>query len=178
MVSDARPLGGPAPHPETTAAPPARRLDHFGGAEITRVGIALAVVFGLLLILRGAVRRVGGPLAGGGRPSGVVQVIARYPVARAQQLVLLQVGSRVVLLHQTRGAMTALTEITGADEVAGLLARVEAGGPSRSPGRFHGLLQRVTERRPTPEAFPPVPEKVVVDLTRRRGRKSRLGVGT
>jgi flagellar biogenesis protein FliO len=99
--------------------------------EIARVGWALGVVVALVLVLRVMVRRLGGPMAGGGRPSGVLEVLARYPAARGQQLVLLKLADRVVLLHQTRTGMTALSEVSAPDEVAALLARV---GSSESRG--------------------------------------------
>jgi flagellar biosynthetic protein FliP len=139
-------------------------------SEFLRVGLALGVVIGLLLLLRLTVRRMGG-LAGGGRPSGVVEVLARYPIARAQQLVLLQLSGRIVLLHQSRAGMTTLSEVTDPDEVASLLAKVESGQRRRggaSEDEFARTLGRSAE----------VGEKVVVDLTRRRPKARVAGRST
>ena len=134
--------------------------------EVIRVGGALAVVLTVLVLARALLRRVAGPLAGGGRPSGVVEVLARYPVGKGQQLVLLKLGRRIALLHQSRTGMTTLTEVSDPDEVAGLLTRLEAGSRDRADGRFQTLLQRWTG---APEgSAPPSEGKEVVDLTRRR----------
>ena len=142
--------------------------------ELVRVGGALAAVLLLLLLLRGLLR-AGGRWQGGGRPSGVLEVLGRYPIARSQSLVLLKLGGRVVLVHQTRAGMTAISEISDPQEVAALLARVESAGRGRA-GNFHGLLRRLS-RRQSGEAFPLVANgqdagngRVVVDLTRRRRR--------
>lgn len=139
--------------------------------ELVRVGGAMAVVLLLLGLMRGLLR-AGGKLQGG-RPGGVLEVLGRYPVARSQSLLLLKVGGRIVLVHQTRAGMSTISEVSDPQEVAALLARVESAG--RAPaGAFHGLLRRMS-RRPAGEAFPLVAgapgaggERVVVDLTRRR----------
>lgn len=108
---------------------------------VVRVALALALVMALLLGFRSVLRRSGHLLVGGVRPSGVVEVLARYPVARRQHLVLLKVGRRVVLLHQGSGTMSALTSITDADEVAHLLASMEAGARQKEAARFRSILK-------------------------------------
>ncbi len=134
--------------------------------ELLRVGFGLLVVVGLMMLARGAARRFGGQLTGGGQPSGVLEVLGRYPIARAQQLVLLKMVGRVVLLHQSRAGVTTLSEITDPDEVATVLSRVRTAARSGSAGRFHGFLTRAAgASRRDQEAMH---DKVVVDLTRRR----------
>ena len=157
--------------------------------EIVRVGGALGAVVALLLVLRVMLRRLGGRLTGGGRPSGVVEVLARYPVARGQQLVLLKMCRRIVLLHQARTGMTTLSEVTDPDEVAALLARVDSSSPSRRDraAGFSSLLDRLlVPGRPaggdefarTLGTSREIKGKVVVDLTRRpRRRKVAQGGG-
>jgi flagellar biogenesis protein FliO len=153
--------------------------------EIARVGWALGAVVALLLLLRVMLRRMGGPLTGGRRPSGVLEVLARFPVARAQQLVLLKLCGRVVLLHQTRTGMTTLSEVSDPDEVAALLARVESAGGVSGAGGFSTLLDRILARGrgaaddefarligPTKQ----IDGKEVVDLTR-RPRRRKLAQG-
>jgi len=150
--------------------------------EILRVGGALAAVVALLLVLRVILRRLGGPLTGGSRPSGVVEVLARYPVARGQQLVLLKMGGRIVLLHQTKAGMTTLSEVTDPDEVAALRARVESSPGPRGGGAggFSSMLDRLlAPARPAGDdefartlgSSREIGGKVVVDLTRRRRRQ-------
>lgn len=111
------------------------------GSEFGRVVAALAVIIGLILLVRVFTKRAGGFMPGGDRPSGVVEILARFPVARGQQLILLKLARRIMLLHQTGSAMTALSEMTDPDEVASLLARLEAGSSGRSAERFQRVLQ-------------------------------------
>ncbi len=160
---ESRPLGAPQGWPDR--AERSTPLDP-SSPQLLRVIAALVVVIGLLVALRALIRRAS-PLAGG-RPSGVLQVLARYPVARGQQLVLLKLDRRIVLAHQSRTAMNLLSEITDPDEVAGLLARVEAAAPARQ--RFQGLLDRFAASavdRPGRAGLPGTEAQgEVIDLTR------------
>ena len=143
--SEAAPLG--QPNGLLSARPAAREAKRGLTAldprtnEITRVLGALAVVLGLLFGLRAVVRRSRWALASGGRPSGVVEILARYPVARGQQLILLKLARRVLLVHRSGSTMTTLSEVADPDEVAALLGRIEAGsrrGGPREGGRDEG----------------------------------------
>lgn len=144
--------------------------------EITRVIGALAVVIGLMLLLRVAARRLGGPLLDGGRPSGVLLVLARYPIARGQHLVLLKLGRRVVLCHQAKGEMHSLCQIENEDEVAALLARIEAGSRGRDAARFEKMLEdfnsehrrRTYTQRGGADMQSAMAQAPIIDLTRRR----------
>jgi hypothetical protein len=119
---------------------------------------------------------IGGPLAGGGRPGGVLGVLARYPIARGQQLVLLKLGSRVVLLHQSRAGLTPISEVVEPDEVAALLGRIEGDGREGASGRFTAMLERFgdTSRGEGLERRFDGEGNEVIDLTR-RARGPRLG---
>ena len=130
--------------------------------DVVRVLLALGFVVLLLLCVRYVLRRAGGTLAGGGRPSGVVQVHGRYPAGRGQSMVLIQVGDRMILVHQGGGRMQTLTEFTEPKDVADLRTRLEAG--RQGAGRllsFNGVLAREQDK---------VPEEMesgeTVDLTR------------
>jgi len=73
--------------------------------------------------------------AGGKAPSGVLEVLGRYPVARGQNLVLLRIDRRVLLLSHTYGksgaGFSTLTEMTDPQEVASIVMKVnEVGGKS------------------------------------------------
>ncbi len=150
--SEAAPLGQPN---GLLSARPADRQAKRGltaldprSNEITRVLGALAVVLGLLFGLRAVVRRSSWALPSGGRPSGVVEILARYPVARGQQLILLKLARRVLLVHRSGSTMTTLSEVADPDEVAALLGRIEAGSRrgggngKNGGGRFGQALQR------------------------------------
>jgi len=171
VPQESLPLGAP-PTAVLVAEPGVEREDR-GAAfetvpnELMRVGLPLLGVVTLMIVIGVVVRRVGGPLARGGRPSGVLEILGRYPLARGQQLVLLRLMSRVVLLHQTRNSLSTLSEVTDADEVAALLARVEAATRSGQPGRFRGLLARAAAGGNPIDREISTNGKVVVDLTRK-----------
>jgi len=175
VLQESLPLGDP-PTQVLAAEPGVEPVDR-GTAfkttvgEVLRVGLPLLGVVALMIAIGVVVRRVGGPLAGGGRPSGVLEVLGRYPIARGQQLVLLRLVSRVVLLHQTRNGLSTLSEVTDADEVAVLLARVEAATRTGHPRRFHGLLARAVAGGDPVGGEISTNGKVVVDLTRRPARR-------
>lgn len=142
------------------------------GAGVTRTIFALAAVVGLMVVIAAVVRHIartkGGltsELGAGGRaPSGVLSVLGRYPIARGQTLVLLQLGQRVLLLNQASvnrraggPAFTTLSELTDEQEVAELLARVREGSGDQTNARFQDALARLESE---PEQGPEV-----VDLT-------------
>ena len=139
---ESRPLGVPngmlesGPSGAETASP-LGELDPRNN-DVVRVVLALAVVVVLLLGVRKLMRRAGGALGGGGRPSGILQVHARYPIARGQHLVLIQVGPRMLLVHQGGGSMRTLSEFNG-DDMNDIRGRLESGG--RGPQAFQRLLQ-------------------------------------
>ena len=157
-----------------------------------------ARVIWLLVILIGAamlVNRYGGKgaagakrLAGGGRPSGVIQVLARYPMGRGSQLMLVECGPRVILMHQQRGrsgnGISTLSEFTGRDEVANLRRRIEAGGRDADES-FSMDLERslgTYGRDGAPisiggSGLPDSASMETVDLTRRRPRRNARGNG-
>lgn len=126
-----------------------------GELGIGRTAAALAGVVALALVLaaavRAAARRRGGlmlALGPAGRaPSGVVHVLARYPIQRGQLLVLLKVGPRVLLACQSRitrltgGGMTTLAEFTDPDQVADLVRLTEDAAGTSSEARFRSLLE-------------------------------------
>lgn len=117
-----------------------------GGAmgEIVRLGMGLAVVLGVILAMRyGAAKWLGlkgaGPMGNKG-----VRVLSRTLMGPRQQLVLLQVGRRLVLVCDSAGRVSAVTEVTDPDEVAELTAQAMGeevrSGVSSGAGAFAGLL--------------------------------------
>ena len=169
-ILGARPQSDPTPQQESTLI----AFDPRTSGGIRAVG-ALALVMLLLLALRAILKRFGGPMTGG-RPSGVLQVLARFPIGRGQHLVLLQMARRIILVHQTKAGMTSLSEVSDPDEVAQLLARVEAGSSDKQRGRFQSILGKLTSDDPSQawERFRADPGGItrfaggeVIDLTRR-----------
>lgn len=145
------------------------------GGEFARTLGGLAVVLGLLIGMYLLVRRFGGPMAGAKRPAGVLEIMARYPIGRRQHLVLLKMGRRLLLLHQTGTEMRTLTDVSDPNEVADLIARVESG--SRD-GRFNAALEREASSYRALDRAPVSPQRdqqdvEMVDLTRANGRWRR-----
>jgi flagellar biogenesis protein FliO len=162
---EAQPLGaadrsGPA-QPPTTA---------FSIGGLLRTLFALAVVVALIFACRAVVKRatrgsnsLSVLLSAGGRaPSGVLEVLGRYPISKQTTLVLLKIDRRVLLLSQGEHGFQTLAEITDADEVASILMKTSGEQSERLSDRFASIFQQF-ERGGGVENTPMAPE--VVDLT-------------
>jgi hypothetical protein len=128
-----------------------------------------------MLILGGAgglrylARRQGGLMAsmgpGGRAPTGLMEVLGRYPVARGQTLVLIKLDRRVLLLSQSvggragGGGFTTLSEITDPDDVASILMRSREESGDSISHRFKNFLAGEEARTWDPGA-----ESTQVDL--------------
>lgn len=123
----------------------------WSGLGIGNTALSLAVVVGLIVLVAGAVKkfpRVGslraaiGPM--GKAPSGILEVLGRYPLQRGLTLVLLRVDQRILLLSQSgsRGAspVTTLCELTQPEEVAGVITRCRDGNGESIAARFQTAL--------------------------------------
>ena len=101
-----------------------------GAQDVLQVGGGLAGVLLLIWVLRTLIRKSAGSGAARGflarvrAPEGVASIMARYPVARGEHVVLLEVGRRILVVHQASGSMTTLSELTDRDEVADIRARI------------------------------------------------------
>ena len=84
-----------------------------------RMILALAVVVALVFALRWAVRRFGRPFGPAGGP-GPVRVLARAGVSPRQELLLVRMGRRILLIGAGADGLTALAEATDPEEIAEL----------------------------------------------------------
>jgi flagellar biogenesis protein FliO len=100
--------------PATTA--PAATVDTF------RVVTALAAVIALIVVLRWCVRRLAPGVMG--RTSRAVHVLARCPVSHKQQILVVQVGRRLLVVGESAAGLNTLSEITDPDECAALLGQL------------------------------------------------------
>ena len=159
-------------------------------AELIRIGGGLGAVLLLIVVLRLWLRAHGMGSVAAGRPSGVLEILARYPFARGQTLVVIRFGRRIVLVHQSGGVMQTLSELTDQNEVAQMLGRLESGASGRDAERFRSVLERFERehdrsagapqtRGAAPRSAPVSTEGhviEVVDLTRRsRSRPAATG---
>lgn len=125
-----------------------------GGGGWARSLASVALVVGLILVLAAAARfvsRRSGSLAatlgpGGRAPSGVLEVLARYPVGRGQVMVLLRIDRRVLLLSQTVGGksagFTTLAQFDDPSEVAAILRQTRDEASESVSARFRQALER------------------------------------
>lgn len=146
----------PAPRRPAEAAPPQARVEPASSASWgLQTVLSLALVVGLIIacaaVLRRAARGAGG-LAGavgvGGRaPSGILEVLGRYPIARGQTLILLRVERHVLLVAQTvggRGAtptLATLARFDEADDVAAILLKARDQDSESLSRRFETTLK-------------------------------------
>ncbi len=89
------------------------------GFDLARLMAAMGIVLGLILLARWGAQK----LMPGTRPNapGPISVVSRTVIAPRQQLLLIRVGGKLLLVSDCAGTMSRLTEITDADEIALLL---------------------------------------------------------
>ena len=91
-------------------------------------------------------RGSGGGLNTGRAPSGILEVLGRYPMAGGPTLMLLRVDRRVLLLSQARASrlsgatLSTLAEFEDVDQVASLLAQARDARDESISARFGSLL--------------------------------------
>lgn len=141
--------------------------------------LGLAVVGGRLI--RSAARRSGtlrSAIGAGGRaPSGILEVIGRYPVSRGATLVLLKMDTRILLLSQTAGGrfgagagFSTLAEISDPEEVASILIKSRDDEGDSLAERFRTILHRF-DRQMEPSASDAGRNAIpIIDLTKRESR--------
>ncbi len=136
---------------------PALSVSPASNLDWQRLAIAMGIVIGLILLLRYGMLRLfpGGRV---GKGTGAVRVIARTAIAPRQQVMLLQVGRRVVVVGDSGGALTSLAQIDDPDEVASLLGQIENAEVASpvSASRFKAMFnrQQQTFEEPQPEQEP------------------------
>jgi len=157
------PLGAPRGSPPDRSPAHAREageesdapLGDSGGAGLTSSAVrtigALTLVIGLILALAWAYRRVGGGRAlgrfGARAPSGLVEVLARYPLAPRHTLIVLRFGQRVLLISQPGkgGEPATLCELDDPSEVAGVLEIVRESEGRSINARFREAISEADE---------------------------------
>jgi len=102
---------------------------------------ALAVVIGLIFLLRAVLVRLGSAAAPSSR-SPLLEVLGSVRVAPRQRVLILRVGRRLVVVAESAAGMTALADIDDPEEVAELLQAAPTATRPGSADGFKGLLQR------------------------------------
>lgn len=123
--------------PETAATPQPTNNDF----DWTRLILAMAVVIGLILVLKMVVGKMY-PSVGANKGGRVIRVLTRSPISPKQQVMLLQVGKRVIVVGDSAGQLSTLTEISEPDEVATLLGQIESAETVVPTSRFSSLFSK------------------------------------
>jgi flagellar biogenesis protein FliO len=108
-----------------------------------RVAWALAIVLGAIFALRWASRKMLG-LPGGGGASSAVRVLGRSMISPRQQVLLIQVGRRILVVASNGATMSSLCEISDADEVAAILGQASRVRGGDEAGAFSSLFDRAS----------------------------------
>lgn len=114
------------------------------GFDLPRVAGALAIVLALIFALRWILRRSMSATLQPGATSAV-QVLSRSPLSPRQQLLLLRVGRRLLVVSDCNGQLSSLSEISDPDEVAALVGQLrdeKRTSPSGSFGNLLGMWRR------------------------------------
>ena len=158
----------------------------WNGPEAKVLGFLVLLIFGAWIVGRVGQRGGRPSRITGSRPSGVVQVLARFPIGRGTQLILLECGQRILLLEQQKGKMSGglqtLSEFSSQEDVAELRTRLEASNRSEDES-FQKDLEKslgMYSRSGASVKFVGSPmneadSMETVDLTRRRPRRAARG---
>jgi flagellar biogenesis protein FliO len=112
--------------------------------DYQRVGVALVAVVALIFILRG-LGRVFFPSTTSRGQTRVVEVLSRSALAPKQQVMLLRIGRRLIVVGDSGTQMNTLCEISDPDEVAGLVGQLRE-EKTTAAAAFTSLFGRFSRR--------------------------------
>ena len=118
---------------------------------VTTILSSLAIVIGAFLLLVWFSRKTL-PRAASSLPSEAVEILGKSTLAGRQQLQLLRVGNKLILVHVTTTGAEALTEITDPAEVERLSALCSQSQAGSITATFRQVLQQFGNER-THEGF-------------------------
>ena len=134
-------LGTPAAKEQGANAPIVAKAPSM---DYQRVVIALILVIALIFILRALGRYLFPSVTSRGQ-SRVVEVLSRSALAPKQQVMLLRVGRRVIVVGDSGAQMNTLCEISDPDEVAGLVGQLRE-EKTAAAAAFSSLFGRFNRR--------------------------------
>jgi flagellar biogenesis protein FliO len=156
---DARPSSpaarkAPIPLPSTSrtdrGSAPGAALSKSGWRGVATLGGSLAVVLGLFFVVAWVMRRTasGAPAL---LPSEVVEVLGRAALAGRQQVHLIRLGAKLVLVSASPTGIETLSEVTEADEVQRLVGLCRREHASSATAVFRRVFEQFS-REPGPTA--------------------------
>ena len=142
----ALPLSAPKKTPGGSAGP--FRSPTAGGA-VTTVITSLAVVLGLF-VLGGLIMKKANSRGGCAKlPGEVVQTLGRAPLTGRQEMHLVRVGNKLLLLSVTANGAETLTEITDPEEIDRLAGICRQNHPDSITASFREILWQCGQTRGT-----------------------------
>ncbi|HVT88380.1 MAG TPA: flagellar biosynthetic protein FliO [Tepidisphaeraceae bacterium] len=147
--------------PSSAGALPHAVVPHGALLDFQRLAISLTIVISLIFFLRWVARRFFPNLAGS-KASSVVRLLGRSPISPKQQVLLVQVGKRVLVVADNGAQLSRLTEITEADEVAWIIGRV-SGNSTESSSKFSESLTDAEQSFDAVETSQP-PSSIDIDV--------------
>lgn len=124
------------------------------GQTIVALGGVLLLIFGVAQVFKRLARSQGGLAgqlgAGGNAPSGILEVIGRYPITTGLTLVVLKFDRRVLLVSSSSGtrgknakgpSMQTLCELTDPEDVASILLKARSASGESIAHSFERALQ-------------------------------------
>jgi flagellar biogenesis protein FliO len=134
-----------------TALPARRPLDASERSSATTpkqalmtTAASLAVVLGLFLLLVWVQRRASGP-RGSMLPGEVIQTLGRARLNSRQEMHLVRVGNKLLLLAVTANSAETLTEITDPDEISRLNGICRQNQPGSISASFREILNQLQQ---------------------------------
>lgn len=145
-MSGSQPMRLPAATDSMKLAPPekpdAGKSDASPGKALFTVLSSLAIVLGLFFVLVWFTRRAL-PKGTAMVPTEVVEPLGRVPLNGKQQMQLLRVGNKLVLLAVTQNGVEPLAEVTDPDEVERLVAICQQNQPGSVTSTFRHVLSQL-----------------------------------
>jgi flagellar biogenesis protein FliO len=140
--SPAKPPLKLAPRTAVTRQPVNKPAAPTPGGALGTVAGSLGVVLGLFLVVAWCLRRFS-PAGSVLLPKEVVELLGRSPLAGRQQMQLVRIGNKLLLVALSPGGAETLTEITDATEVEHLTALSRRRQPSSSAAAFQQALAQL-----------------------------------
>ena len=128
--------------------------DENKGIDWPKLMLAMVVVLGLIVALKYVAIWLFPGVRVGGSGRGV-RLLSRTAIAPRQQVLLLQVGRRILVVGDSGGAMSPLANIEEPDEVAELLGQTSQTTPATASSRFKAMFGRAERDydEPLPESL-------------------------
>lgn len=154
--SERKPLGTPGKGmvPDSDPENENQKLGEFSnsGSWVLNTITALGVVISLIFAMRLVMNKLSGRAVMGGR-TGIVEVLSRTSISPRNQIMLLRLGQRIIVVSEGPNGVRTLANLDDPDEVAGLLTTINSSKPGSITQSFNQLLNRADTEMDNPAGF-------------------------